>query len=326
MRQATQQHNLHVLPPKVTKERSRNTYLGGTDAAGVLGLSRYKTPLSVWAEKTGQVIPEDISDKLYVKLGTKLESIISDLFMEETGKRLCRVNETIFHPNHPFLGANIDRRVVGEDAGFEAKTCSAWKSKEWESEEIPAEYIFQVLHYLMVTGRRRWYLAVLIGNQEFKWKVIERDERLLHDLLKREVNFWNDYVVPRVMPKTMTQYDDDTLLKLYPQAQEGKEIILGDDVNQMVETLQGLNADKKQIEGLIDKTENQLKAQLGDADQGSTGLNLVKWINSKTSRLDSVLLKKELPDLYEKYVVAKPTRRFSYKRITEKKLENKEAA
>jgi predicted phage-related endonuclease len=38
-------------------------FIGSSDAAAVLGLSRWKTPLQIWAEKTGQVVPDDISDK-----------------------------------------------------------------------------------------------------------------------------------------------------------------------------------------------------------------------------------------------------------------------
>ena len=57
----------------------RTTYLGGGDAPAVLGLSRWNTPLGVWASKTKQIPEPDISDKIAVKLGLKLEDIIAEI-------------------------------------------------------------------------------------------------------------------------------------------------------------------------------------------------------------------------------------------------------
>lgn len=298
---------LEILHPTLDRKK----YLGGTDAAALCGLSRWKSPLQVWAEKTGRLKEEDISDRLPVKLGNKLEQTVCELFMEETGKILHRVNETVFHPKHPYLAANLDRRVVGEDALFEAKTCSAWRAKEWENDETPMEYLFQVLHYLLVTGKEKAYLAVLIGNQEFKWKLIERNEKLLNDLLKREIEFWKDYVEKDVMPLVMTKYDGDTLSKLFPVAQE-KEVALGDEANILIDNLKALESDQRSLEGLIEQHKNQLKVMLKDAARGFTSLNEVRWINSQMSRLDAKALLETMPEIHKRFYRSTPLRRFVY--------------
>lgn len=36
--------------------------IGGSDASAVLGLNPYKTNEQLWLEKTGKVVPEDISE------------------------------------------------------------------------------------------------------------------------------------------------------------------------------------------------------------------------------------------------------------------------
>ena len=128
----------------------RKEYIGGSDCAGVLGLSRWTTPLKIWAVKTGQIVPEDISQKIAVKLGNKLEQTVCELFTEQTGLKVRRVNETLFHKDYNFIGANIDRKIEGQDVILEAKTCSAFKAKEWGEDEIPAEYLLQCYHYLAV--------------------------------------------------------------------------------------------------------------------------------------------------------------------------------
>lgn len=292
----------------------RRKYLGGTDAAGVLGLSRWKTPISIWAEKTGAIVEEDEMN-IHKEVGTLLEDDVAELFTRRTGKKVRRANETIFHKKHSFLGANIDRMIVGEDAGLECKTAAVWKSKEWDGEEIPREYVLQCLHYLAVTGKKRWYLAVLIGNQDFQWKVIERDENLLNDMVNREVSFWNDYVLPNIMPSVVTKYDGDTLDKLFPQAKPEKEIELNDDASQLIEIIESYKADKKNLEAMIEKSENELKLMLSDATVGLTSQYRVNWSNSQTKRFDSKALQSGMPDIYEKFLKITPMRRFSIKRI-----------
>ena len=257
--------------------QERGGYLGGSDAASALGLSRWGSPLSVWAEKTGQLPPREI-DSEAAELGTELEDYVSRRFSRKTGKTVHRVNETIFHPTYPFLAANIDRRVVGEKAILEAKTTSAWKAKEWGGEDIPTEYVIQVMHYLAVTGAERAYVAVLIGNQDFKWKVIERDDRSLTDLVEREVYFWREFVEKKVMP-VVGKRDEDTLSGLFPQAEIGKTVELTDEAANICELLESMGEDARGLEAQIDEQKNRLRAMIGDAALGLAGDWEIKWSN-----------------------------------------------
>lgn len=299
---------------KKIEEIDRTKFIGGSDAPAVLGLSRWSSPLKVWALKRGE-ITEDISDRLSVKLGVALEDTVANLFMEETGKKVRRVNEIIYHPLYDFIGAHIDRRVVGEKAILECKTTSAWKAKEWEGEEIPREYILQCCHYLAVTGADRCYLAVLIGNQDFKIKIIERDEPLLREIVAKEVYFWREFVIPGEMPKVITKNDGETLNSLYPMAEEGQEVQLGDDAAQIIETLEGMKQDAKHLEGLIDQKENELKAMIKENEVGVLGDRRVFWSNRKARRLDTNAIKKERPEIYEQFTKENVTRYFQIKKI-----------
>lgn len=289
----------------------RVNYIGGSDAAAVLGMSRWATPLSVWAEKTGQIVRED-TPAFYKTLGHKLEQTVAELFMEETGKKLQRVNETIIHPRHPFMGANVDRRVVGERAIFEAKTASAWKAREWEGEEIPREYIIQAMHYLAVTGADRVYLSVLIGNHAFQTRVIERGEVLaaIEDLVRQEVEFWENFVVPRVMPVRIMSDDRETLERLFPIAAPGPAVELPDSANAIAETLEAQQQDLKMLERSVEKSKNELLALLGSNESGTTGRWDVLWANVVTRRFDLETFKKDHADLFEKYRKPNTSRKF----------------
>lgn len=294
----------------------RKAYLGGTDTAAVLGLSRWKTPLQVWAEKTGTVERKE-SVGLHLTLGNRLEEVVAELFAQQTGKKVQRVNETRFHKNYPFLGANIDRRVVGEDSILECKTASAWKAKEWGGEEIPREYILQVVHYMAVTGASRGYLAVLIGNQDFQVKVIERDEAIIADVVRKEVEFWNHFVVPKIMPGIgmITKNDAETLYRIYPMAEAGSVVRLTDEANQMIEQRNAMIQDIKLLEGNVDKLENELKSLLKDKEYGQTDNWIVSWKEQATRRLDTGLLKETKPETYEAFLKETKSRVFRIKGV-----------
>ena len=276
--------------------RDRRTFLGGTDAAAVLGLSRYRTPLQVWAEKTGVLEPEDIDHKLHVKLGKRLEEVVAELYTEKTGKKVRRVNETLYHPEFPFLGANIDRRVVGEDTVLECKTASSWKGKEFEGEELPPEHILQVVHYLAVTGASKAELAVLIGNHDFMIRTIERDEPMISKLVGREVAFWREFVIPRVMPTLVTKYDDPTLQRLFPNATQ-PTLALDDRANQLAETIQAMQQDSKSLDGQIEQMKNEMKQILGDHECGTSARWQVSWKSQASTRIDAKALREQYPDV-----------------------------
>ena len=69
----------------------RKAGIGGSDAAAVIGLSRWKSPFQVWLEKTGQTEPDDLSNNEYVYWGTVLEQAVADRFCELTGKKVCTI-------------------------------------------------------------------------------------------------------------------------------------------------------------------------------------------------------------------------------------------
>ena len=293
---------------ELTVKSDRTGYIGGSDIAAVLGLSRWKTPLQLWAEKTGQVIPEDISGKMQVRLGNKLEATVCDLFTEETGKKVARVNEALVHPKYPYLRGLIDRRVVGEKAILEAKTTSPWNSKAWEGESMPQDYILQTMFYMELAGAERGYLACLIGNQEFVYKVIERDDKLQKEIIAKAVDFWTRYIEPKVMPTMITSRDAETLYSLYPLGDEGEAIELDDTANALVDTLLAHQEDYKALDNQIEKVKNDLRVLLKDHTSGVTDKWKITWTNQETNRIDLKKLKTEEPMICSKFLIKSDSR------------------
>jgi putative phage-type endonuclease len=263
-----------------TKEEleERRGFLGASEAAAVLGMSRWKSPLEVWAEKTGTV-PVEQSDSIAAEVGTELEDFVARRFTKETGKKVHRVNEAFVHKNYPYIRAHIDRKVEGERAILQCKTCSAYKYKDWEDDDIPADYIIQEYQELACSGYDRAYIAVLIGNHDFKIKVVEFDKPAIDAVIQKLSYFWESFVKTKIMPQIITKNDDDILQKMFPSGIEGQEVALPDNVNIIIETLQSLSQEERLIAGQIKKYKNELKAMVKENEVGNTDIYKVKWSN-----------------------------------------------
>lgn len=173
-------------------ERRRKS-IGGSDTAAILGLSEYSSAYSVWAEKTGKVIPEDISEKESVRLGNDLEDYVAKRWSEKTGKKVRRDKAFIYNSDYPFAHANIDRAVVGEDAGLECKTTSSYDiAAQLEEGEIPKHWYCQMVHYMMITGAKKWYLGALVFGKGFYDLEVERDDAEILALATAEEAFWHN--------------------------------------------------------------------------------------------------------------------------------------
>ena len=288
----------------LTKEQleQRRKGIGGSDISGVMGLSRWKTPLSVWVSK---VYPDPIEEAVIgsknepAYWGNKLEDVVAATFTEVTGKKVYRVNETLVHPDYSFLRANIDRRVVGEDALLEVKTATLWKAKEWEGEEIPIEYILQVQHYLAVTGKQKGYIACLIGGQRFVWKEIERDEDTIKKMIEIAIDFWTNFVEKKISPAPTGEDCDNAMLKqLYPQASPQTFIDLPADYERLIENREKLKSEIEEKEKFLFMIENKIRSKLQANEAGKVGQYIVSWKNQERKNVDSKKLKELFPQVY----------------------------
>ena len=282
------------------KDMDRSKLVGGSDIAAVMGLSRWKTPLALWAEKTGRII-NDLSKFEAVEIGTELEEYVSRKFTRKSGVKLKVDNRTFTHTRYPYMVAHIDRWVVGEDALFEAKTCSAWKEKEWGGEDIPIEYVLQVNWYMGIVRKSKAYLAVLIGGQKFIWKEVKFDSELFEQQVAAAQVFMEQFVLTDVAPMAMAG-DSDTLLGLFPVAKEAALSVEGsaaEQLNEWIEERSGCIEAIKHAEEECEALEAKIKQQLGENEVAETDKYKVTWKNGTRVTANIEALKAD--GLYEKY-------------------------
>ncbi len=292
--------------------RYRKQGLGGSDAGAVCGMNPYVSPIKVFFEKTSEDIGN--TDNEAMRIGRDLEEYVARRFTEETGLKVRKRNAILYDTEYPFMLANVDRMIVGENAGLECKTASPYLADKWKENEAPVHYVIQCHHYMAVTGAEAWYLAVLIMGREFKYIRIERDEEIINHLRMIETEFWNENVLKNVMPSPDgSMIADEVIKKYFSNAVPNTSIQLKEEFTEklkrreeLLQIIDKLSKEQAQIE-------QEVKVYMSENELAQNENYVVSWKNYMSSKFDTAKLKQEAPEIYQKYLQSKSIRRFSVK-------------
>lgn len=289
-------------------ERRRG--IGGSDAAAVVGLSKYRTPFEVYQDKRGEIPPIDDNESML--WGRVLEPVIRQQYAERTGRTVLMPETILRHPRHEFMLANLDgftddKRVVEIKT---ARTAQGWG--EPGSDEVPQEYLLQTQHYMAVTGFVVADVAVLIGGSDFRLYEVPADAELQEMLIDAEAEFWKR-IVDGNPPEPVSLADIRARFGSYSTA---GAVEASPDVVAAVETLKALKEQHKALEASEDTAKAIIMGALGDKDTlVSQGATLVTWKAAKARELfDSKSFKAAHPALYQEFTKAgEPSRRLLIK-------------
>ena len=296
---------------------NRMGFLGSSDVAAALGRSRWTTPLQLWAIKSGKIDSPDLSDNEAVEWGTRLEDVVATKFAEKHNVKVMAYKKRFTHPEHEIFSCELDRIITGTDELVECKTCSAYKMKEWEGgDDIPEEYLLQVMFALGLSGRKKGHIAVLIGGNTYREKEVIFDQELYDMIIAGCLDFWS--MVESGEAPVATYDDGDVLFSLYPE--DVDEVIELDEkesskVSLLLFDCNRLNSEIKAREKAIDEKKNMVKQLMGDCNTLNTDDFKATWKNQSTSRIDTKKLKEEKPEIYNDYLKESQSRVFRFKQL-----------
>jgi putative phage-type endonuclease len=278
---------LEMLPDRREWLQQRRNGIGGSDAAAVLGLSPWKSPLTLWSEKCGLVSEPNLDELEFIEWGQVLEEPIARKYEQVTGRSLFDHGRFAIRQSecYPFMHCTIDREVCANNYGnpkdpdsgkppvfalgigdLSIKNTGAFKAKDWE-EEPPLPYQVQLQHELAVTGLQWGSFAVLIGGQKFKWCDWARNDKFISYLIEKEEEFWNR--VMRGIPPEVDASDStkEVLLRLYPK-DTGESKALPNEFAELRDLRNEFKATIKEMEGWVQGIDNQIKAAIGEVTIG----------------------------------------------------------
>lgn len=267
---------------------NRQGYLGGSDAAVILGISPYKSPYQLYMEKTGEW-QEEIDEKrerIFAR-GRRLEPIVVEMLVDELKSdghdvEIIERNHRYTDPELNYLKSEIDVELVidGEEVNGEIKTVTPFAAKEWgeqETDEIPLHYTAQVLHGLMIKPRKRAIVAALIGADDLRVHFVDRDQDAIDMIRAKEIAFWNR-IVNREPPDPVTATD----IKYLYRKDQGLVMDADDELASLCSELRGHKNTAKALEELIDELVTKIKLKMGDASVLMyQGKKIATWASNK---------------------------------------------
>ena len=291
--------------------RLRKSGIGGSDAGAVCGMNPYSSAMKVFKEKTSEEIEE--LDNEAIRIGHDLEDYVAQRFTEATGLKVRKSNFMYRSREYPFMLADVDRFVIGEDAGLECKTASAYNADKWADGDIPLHYVLQCYHYMAVTGKKVWYIAAVILGREFTYRRLEWDDGLIGRLVAIEDDFWNNHVAKGIIPPPDgSKACDEVLEQYFHTARKASAIkLVGFDEKlrrreEILGFISELQEEQKQIE-------QEVKLFMQDNELASSEAFRVSWKNIDSTKLDTRRIKEEMPELYANYGKVSHSRRFEVK-------------
>lgn len=301
----------------------RRKGITGSEAASWLGVNPYCTPYKAYLQKMG--LEQGFQGNEKTKWGHKLEDVVAEAFVEQTGLKVVPV-PMARSTEYPFMLANLDRMVVdalgNPIAILECKTAARnnlsgdrdesgsairlWGDGNryvngelvYEDDQIPLTYKIQVMHYMIVTGLKKAYVAALISGSDFRVYSINYDEKLASIMIKELDHAFCNYVLDNVAPPKL----EADVKTIRPEAKSIKEA----DQN-LLNTCDELKAVKAQIKELQEREttlRDQITSALDDNEElrfGSTLLATYKWRNGRAS-FDTKQFQLDHPELYKEYL------------------------
>jgi len=293
----------------------RRTGLGGTDLPKILGVSRFGGPMDVYMDKLGLTAPLVESEAM--RWGTILEEPVAKEYAVKTGRKVSRAAGFLRHPAAPYLYANIDRWSDKKGTPrkvLEVKTSGEFAAKDFGEEntdQVPADYLVQVMHYLNVTGKDEGDLAVLVGGQKHRVYTIHRDDELIRGMAEIADKFWSDK--EQGIPPAIDGSEGSALYLASKYKDTGVELPMDDDLAMLAMQYAALKADVKARTAEIDLVGNQLRSLMGDArwSEGA-GVRVLYAERAGPTKVNWQGLVEALPiphDVIEKYTtIGAPTR------------------
>ena len=307
--------------PRIDWLKGRQSGIGGSEIAAIVGLNQYRTPMQVWESKVNPVQDEETSQPAY--WGTVLEDVVAKEYALRTGNKVQRLTKQMRHPEFSFAIANIDRAVINPEISgnvrwkdgklttdriLECKTANGFMAKQWGeagTDSVPDAYLIQCQWYMGVTGASVCDLAVLIGGQDFRIYTILRDDDLINDLLIQGAAFW-ELVQNKIEPDPVNYPE---AVKKWAISDPSLSVQADDSLIDDLEQIQGIKAQVKELEAQEDAIKARVLVAMQDAETLLyQGVKVATCKTQTRTSFDAKTFEKDHPELYAQYKKTSSTR------------------
>lgn len=309
----------------------RRAGIGGSDVAGILGLSPWASPWSIWADKVG-LIELDTESTPAQEFGTRAEPMLKLWFEDETGLIVRGTQAEYTDPQRPWMRVTLDgeawppgwseepdARMLGVvEYKATSEPPSAW------ADGPPVHYQCQASWAMAITGARRVWFGVLhiaFGRPAFRVYLFERDDEDITTIVEACDRFWHDHVLTGIPPAADgTRATTDAIAAVYTAPTEDT-VETDDDLAAWIDLLHDAERVIEANSQVVDEAKNRIRAALGDATVLTRGVDgkgapviAATWRQTGRTTLDGKALKAAHPELAAEFERTTTTRSLLVKR------------
>lgn len=266
----------------------RKLGIGASDIAALIGMSRFASPMSVWADKLG-LNPADDGGNDYTEFGQRAEPMMVGYFEDRNpGLFVVSQQERRTHPDHDHHRCTLDGLVVDHPAGDPLGVLEIKTTGEGEWDTVPDAYACQVQWQMHVAGQSHAWMAVLHGRK-YRTYEVERDDRAIGTLVEIADAFWTNHVLAeKPPPADGHEATTKALANAFPEPIPGEVVDL-DDIAEELRRREVAKAQMAEAKVVLASAENAIKAKLGHAEAGRVGGDVV--LTYKLTRRDAHTVK-----------------------------------
>jgi putative phage-type endonuclease len=273
----------------------RKKGIGASEIAGVMGLcGKWVTPHSLWLEKTGR---EEREETLAMRMGKHMEPFILDEFLRLADRDNLNITNVVpgdFYRDealpHIFCTTDFECDWDGEPAIIETKFANDYAADSFGqkgSDQVPDQYVVQVVYQMAVRRRHKAILAACLSNRElayYGFTATPELRTLMATARRSATDFWNNHVLPDV-PPNLTGYEPDTRYVKETYSYEDGSIVAADKYHET------LMRERLVLKQLIEGNElrrceidNLLKEYMGEAAVLESDAGVLTWKADKNGR------------------------------------------
>lgn len=296
-----------IIRPKDREEwlQYRQSGIGSSEVATILGLNPWETPYQLWRQKKGLDTPKE--ENFAMRAGHYLEDAVSRFWHDETGRDIIKrsaIDWLAVNKDKPYMRVSPDRtywltesRKPSDKGILECKTTQM----RVDEDDLPKHWFCQVQYQLGVSELTQGSLAWLTQGREFGYKDIALVPDFFAWIEEEVTKFWVDNIQGNVEPEA--QSVEDVVLK-YNRHTDGKIIEVSDDIFTTCNDLKALKEQIAKLDEQKDALEEKIKLGFGDAEAISYGgQTIATWKAPKPSeKFDSKAFEKEHPDIAKAYM------------------------
>ena len=303
----------------------RKTGFGGSDAHHLFDEPPYGCSRLLGYEKLGTTPDYPVYETGPMRRGHRLEEAAAEEYSRKTGRKIRRMPFRR-HKQHSFLTVHADREICSIDSRgpgiLEVKVPGEWHFRKINKEGLPAAYILQLQHALLVTGRKWGSYAIFEANA---WRVVywdvERDDQICQAIVSKASQLWR-LIQNRHLPVRLRPDSPQCASCPWRTSCQGSELLarVGEADGQPeqdpgVETLASQWLDTKQIlteaSALHKANDKALKEAIGNRAAIRAAGHEFRFPVVESARIDTRRLRADEPDLAEKFTVRNVTRRLT---------------